>query len=243
VAHAAPLTGERVLDVGCGCGDSTLDFARAVGPSGAVEALDISGPMLMEAKNRASAAGITNIEWRQADAATARLHEYDLLTSMFGLMFFGNAVAALAHMRGAASPGARMSFVCWRTLAENPWMEVPMGAALRHLPPRPPADPDGPGMFAFADPERVSRILTEAGWAHPQFTRLDCNLDIAAGHGLDEAVVQSTKIGAVNSWLRNQPPETIAAATESIRAALFPHSDGSNVRLPAAMWLVSSRPG
>jgi SAM-dependent methyltransferase len=237
VAHAGPQSGESVLDVGCGCGASTLDFARAVGPSGSVEALDISAPMLAEAKRRASAAGLANVEWRQRDAATAPLHPYDLLTSMFGLMFFGDPVAAFAHMRGAAKPGARMSFVCWRTLAENPWMEVPMGAVSPHLPPRPPGNPNGPGMFAFADPNRVSQILTDAGWADPTFTKFDCSLDIAAGRGLDEAVAQSTSIGAVNSWLRNESPETIAAATESLRVALESYADGSHVRLPAAMWL------
>jgi SAM-dependent methyltransferase len=241
LAHSAPRAGESVLDVGCGCGASTLDFARAVGPKGAVEALDISGPMLAEAKRRAAAAGISNVEWRQADAATTSLNGYDLLTSMFGLMFFGDPVAAFAHMRGAAKPGARMAFVVWRTLAENPWMEVPMQAVSAHLPPRPPGDPNAPGMFAFAETKRVSQILTDAGWAKPELTKFDCKLDIAAGRGLDEAIIQSTKIGAVNSWLRNQPAEIIAAATESLREALAPHADGSHVRLPAAMWLVSSR--
>jgi len=240
LAHAAPRTGESVLDVGCGCGASTLDFARAVGPTGTVEGLDISGPMLAEAKDRASAAGISNVEWRQEDAATAPLNGYDLLTSMFGLMFFGDPVAAFVNLRRAANAGARTSFVCWRTLSENPWMEVPMRAVLRHLPPRPPSDPNAPGMFAFADPERVARILTDAGWADPVLTKLDCDLDIAAGRGLDEAVAQSTKIGAVNSWLRNQPSEVIAAAIESLREALALHADGSHVRLPAAMWLVGS---
>ena len=242
-AHAAPRQGEDVLDVGCGCGASTLDFARAIGPAGTVEALDISGPMLAEANQRAGAAGITNVRCREADAATARLEEYDLLTSVFGLMFFGNPVAAFTHLRGAARPGARMSFVCWRTLAENPWMEVPMRAVSAHLPPRPPGDPYAPGMFAFADPKRVSQILTDAGWTQPEFTKFDCSLDIAAGHGLDEAVVQSTQIGAVNSWLRNQPADTIAAAVESLREALAPYTDGSHVRLPAAMWLVRSVSG
>ena len=117
-----------------------------------------------------------------------------------------------------------------------------MRAVLQHLPPRSPGNSDGPGMFAFANPDRVTLILTKAGWAHPTFTKFDCSLDIAAGRGLDEAVVQSTKIGAVNSWLRNESPETVSAAITSLRQALERHRNGSNVSLQAAMWLVSSTP-
>ena len=95
LAFAAPRAGERVLDIGCGCGATTLEFARAVGPAGRVAALDISGPMLAEGKARAEAAGIANIDWRQVDPATAALDEYDLLTSAFGVMFFGDPVASL----------------------------------------------------------------------------------------------------------------------------------------------------
>ncbi|MDH3241050.1 MAG: class I SAM-dependent methyltransferase [Alphaproteobacteria bacterium] len=243
IALAAPQAGERVLDVGCGCGASTLDLARAVGPSGHVTALDISAPMLAEGKARAEAAGIGNVTWQQADAATAALDGFDLLVSNCGLMFFGDPVAAFSHLRAAADPGARMAFVCWRSLAENPWMGVPMNAAARHLPPRPKPDPEAPGMFAFADPKRVSRILTDAGWGPPQLDKLDVDLDIAAGRGLDEAVVQSTQIGAVNSWLRGKPADVVAAATASIREALAPYADGAAVRLPGAIWLVSSAGG
>jgi SAM-dependent methyltransferase len=242
LAHAAPRAGERVLDVGCGCGTTTLEFARAVGPAGSVAALDISGPMLAEGQARAEAAGIANVDWVQADAGTAALDGFDLLTSNFGTMFFGDPVAAFAHLRRAASPGARMSFVCWRPLAENPWMEVPMRAVAPHVPPRPKPDPQAPGMFAFADPQRVSQVLTAAGWAPPQLDKLDRDLDIAAGRGLEEAVVQSTQIGAVNSWLRGQPAETVAAAIASVREALAPHKEDASVRLPGAMWLVSSTP-
>jgi SAM-dependent methyltransferase len=242
LAFAAPRTGERVLDVGCGCGATTLEFARAVGPAGRVAALDISGPMLAEGQARAEVAGIANVAWRQADAATAALDGFDLLTSAFGVMFFGDPVAAFAHVRRAACPGARMAFVCWRPLAENPWMELPMSAVSRHLPPRPKPVPNTPGMFAFADPQRVSEVLTAAGWARPRLDKLDLDLDIAAGRGLEEAVVQSTQIGAVNSWLRGQPAEIVAAAIASTREALTAHVDGVSVRLPGAMWLVSSAP-
>lgn len=242
LAFATPLAGERVLDVGCGCGATTLEFARAVGPAGRVAALDISAPMLAEGRARAAAAGVSNVDWIEADATTAALDGFDLLTSAFGLMFFGDPVAAFANMRGAANPGARMAFVCWRSLTENPWMGVPMRAVAPHLPPRPKADPHAPGMFAFADPQRVDEVLTEAGWAPPRFKKLDIDLDIAAGRGLDEAVVQSTQIGVVNSWLRPQPAEFVAAAVDSIREALTPHVDGASVRLPGAMWLISSTP-
>ena len=242
LALAAPRAGERVLDIGCGCGATTLELARAVGPAGRVAALDISAPMLAEGEARAKAAGIANVDWLQADAATAALDGFDLLASHFGVMFFGDPVAAFARMRRAASPGARLAFVCWRPITENPWMEVPLHAVYRHVPRRPKPDPHAPGMFAFADPQRVFEVLIAAGWAPPRLDRLDLDLDIAAGRGLAEAVVQSTQIGAVNSALRDQPAEALAAAIASIRAALTAHLDGASVRLPGAMWLVSSAP-
>ncbi|HSE12032.1 MAG TPA: class I SAM-dependent methyltransferase [Rudaea sp.] len=243
LAFAAPRTGERVLDVGCGCGASTLALARAVGPTGRVEALDISGPMLAEGRARAAAAGIANIDWVQADAATAALGGFDLLASNFGVMFFGDPVAAFAHLRSAAKPGARMAFVCWRPLDENPWMQVPLEAVYRHVPRRPRPDPHAPGMFAFADPRHVARTLTAAGWVAPRLDKLDLDLDIAAGRGLEAAVDQSVQIGAVSSALRDQPAEAVAAAIASVREVLAAHLHGASVRLPAAIWLVSGAAG
>jgi SAM-dependent methyltransferase len=240
LAFAAPRTGERVVDIGCGCGAPTLEFSRAVGSSGRVTGIDISAPMLAEGERRARAASIANVDWRQADPAAAALDEYDLLISAFGVMFFGDSVAAFTNMRRSAAPDARMALVCWRTLAENPWMNVPMTAVARHLPPRPQQVPNAPGMFAFADPEHVTEVLTAGGWTPPRFEKLDMDLDIAAGRGLLEAVVQSTEIGTVNSWLRNQPDEVVSAAVASLHEDLKPYADGMSVRLPGAMWLISS---
>jgi hypothetical protein len=95
-------------------------------------------------------------------------------------------------------------------------------------------------MFAFADPDHVTRVLTQAGWAAPRFEKLNVDLDIAAGRGIEEAVIQSTQIGAVNSWLRNQPPEIVSASVASLREALSPYAKGGTVRLPGAVWLIGS---
>jgi len=242
LAAAAPRSGERVVDIGCGCGAPTLEFARAVGANGRVVGMDISGPMLAEGRRRAKAAGLANVDWLEADPATTTLDEYDLIISTFGVMFFGDRVAAFTNIRRGAAPNARMALVCWSSLDENPWMEVPMKAVAQHLPPRPQAAPNAPGMFAFADPNHVTEVLTASGWAPPRVEKLYTDLDIAAGRGLEEAVVQSTQIGAVNSWLRNQPAEIVSAAVASLREVLAPYAEGQSVRLPAAMWLISSMP-
>jgi precorrin-6B methylase 2 len=241
LAFAAPRAGERVVDIGCGCGAPTLEFARAVGPSGRVTGLDISGPMLAEGERRASAAGIANVDWREADPAAAALDEYDLLSSAFGVMFFGDGVAAFTNMRRGAAPNAHGA----RVLAHPGRKPVDGGAddCSRAAPAAAAkAGPERPGMFAFADPDHVTELLTAAGWAPPSFQRLDMDLDIAAGRGLEEAVVQSTQIGAVNSWLRNQPAVVVSAVVASLRDALVPYADGASVRLPAAMWLIGSAP-
>ena len=117
-----------------------------------------------------------------------------------------------------------------------------MMTVARHLPPRPKPVPNAPGMFAFADREHVTDVLTAAGWTPPRFEKLDMDLDIAAGRGLEEAVIQSTEIGAVNSWLRNQPEAVVSAAVASLREELERYTDGMSVRLPGAMWLISSAP-
>jgi len=116
-------------------------------------------------------------------------------------MFFGDPVGAFTNMRRAANASARMAIVCWRPLAENPWMDVPMNAVACHLPPRPKSAPHAPRMFAFADPEHVAEVPTASGWTPPRFKKLDADLDVAAGRGA--AVIQRRRLA----------PSTVGCAT------------------------------
>jgi SAM-dependent methyltransferase len=240
VAAAAPATDARALDIGCGCGTTTLALAERL-PGGHVTGLDVSEPQL--AVGRARGAGIANITWLGADAAAHRFAPaaLDLLFSRFGVMFFGDPAAAFANLRAGTRRGGRLVFACWRPMAENPWMQVPVNAVLPHLPPPTPPGPEDPGPFAFADPARVRRILTGAGWAEPRFTRFDFPVDLAAGKGLDAAVAGTLQIGAAARALTDQPPALRSAATTSIRAALAPYATAAGgVVLPGAAWVVAS---
>lgn len=240
LAHAGPRRGEAVLDIGCGCGGTALLLAEQVGPDGQVTGMDISAPMLEVARQRG--AGRPNVSFELADAAEFQAAQpFSLLLSRFGVMFFGDPIAAFANLRKAAAPGARLVFVCWRPFDENPWMKVPLAAAYAAGVPRQPRPgPEDPGPFSFGDRARVTRILTEAGWSAPAFTPLDLNLDIAAGGGLDAALHQATNIGAASRALREAPEEVRPPAVRAIREALQLHVDGAHVRLPGAMWLVAA---
>jgi ubiquinone/menaquinone biosynthesis C-methylase UbiE len=243
LAHAAPREGEAVLDIGCGCGATTLALAAKVGPSGHVTGLDVSGPMLTRARDRS--AGLANVACIRADAAAHAFDpaSVDLIFSRFGVMFFGDPAAAFANLRRALRPQGRMVFACWRPFPENPWMRVPLHAAYAHVPPLPKLGPEDPGPFSFADPDRVTRILTQAGFAKPHFTKRDFAMDLANGEGLDAAAQQAANFGPASRAMQDQPEAARVAATGAIRAALAPYatSDG-RVALPAALWLVDSVP-
>jgi len=157
------------------------------------------------------------------------------------VMFFGDPTAAFTRLRHATRPGGRLVFVCWRAFDDNPWMRIPLAAAYGAGVPRMPRPgPEDPGPFSFAEPERVRRILTGAGWKDPSFTPLDLTLDIAAGGGLEAALSQATQIGAASRAIREAPESVRPAAVEAIRVALAPHAEGASVRLAGAMWLVAS---
>jgi SAM-dependent methyltransferase len=234
----APAPGETLLDVGCGCGDTSLELARRVGAEGGVLGLDISVPMLEVARQRAAAAGARGLEFREADAQTAALPGgRDAVFSRFGVMFFSDPVAAFCNLRSALKPGGRLAFVCWRPLAENLWMRLPAETAAGLIPPAPPPEPGAPGPFAFADPDRVRWILAEAGFTAVEITPHD---EAIGGLDLEGTVEMSFRVGPLGAILRERP-DLAPMLRDRIREAVSPWLRGEAVYMPSATWMVSAR--
>ncbi len=179
IAVAAPAPGERVLDIGCGCGATVLALATRVGANGHVLGVDVSAPMLEVARRRVAADGLSQAEVLLADAATHRFAagQADLIFSRFGVMFFDAPVEAFINLRQALATGGRLFFACWRPFKHNDWFAVPFKAVVPHLPPQEKPEPDAPGPFAFADPERVT-ILGLAGFSDVAIRPVDTMLTV-----------------------------------------------------------------
>jgi SAM-dependent methyltransferase len=190
IEAAAPTAGEHVLDVGCGAGASSLELAAYVGANGHVLGVDIS--QLLIERARAMAPKDASVEFKVADAGSMVLAEgtFDILFSRFGVMFFNNPTRAFAHMRRALKPGGRLAFVCWRGMAENEWVRLPMGAIRGILPPTAPPNSEAPNPFSFGDQGRDARILTTAGFAEVAFAPFDASIPFGVGETRD---ARSTK--------------------------------------------------
>ena len=156
--------GERVVDIGCGTGASSIALAERAGPSGQVLGIDVSTPMLARAAERLPPGA--PVKFVRADATTYRFESgaFDLLFSRFGVMFFAEPARTFANLRTALKPSGRLAFACWRKFDENPWLQVPLRAALEHVPPLPRPGPEDPGPFSFASEQQVHRILADAGF-------------------------------------------------------------------------------
>lgn len=246
IGHAAMQAahlkaGDRVIDVGCGCGETSLEIAGRVAP-GEVLGLDASAMLLEIAREAARNHGVANLRFLEADAQVQALPAtaFDVLFSRFGVMFFEDPTAAFANLRKALKPWARLAFCCWRSTAENTWLSLPMQAAGHLRPSLPPPDPTAPGPFAFADRDRVEGILSGAGFAKVAIEPLDLAMGTDT---LDEAVFQALRMGPLGAALRQTgaPDELKKKVEDVLRAALEPHVQDGVVRLPGAAWIVSAR--
>jgi SAM-dependent methyltransferase len=235
----APRPGERILDIGCGSGQTSLELARAVAPAGGVLGVDISRPLLEVARQRA--AGLDRVTFQEADAETwpFEAETFDAAYSRFGVMFFADPVAAFRNIGRALRPGGRLAFVCWRTPPENVFMSLPLTAAASVLPPpaAPPPPPSSQGPFAFADPAHVRDILGRAGFGEIEIVAHDQKI----GSGdLEVTLEVALKVGPLGAMLREHPDRrTVVIA--AVRAAMMPHVTETGVRMDSASWIVTAR--
>ena len=240
--RAAVEPGESVIDIGCGCGATSLQLAELVGPKGRVLGIDVSKPMLSRARERG--AGNPVPSFAEADATTYPFEKggADLLFSRHGVMFFAEPERAFANLRSALKPDGRVAFSCFRTPKENALITTILAAVQDFVPPLPKMNHD-PGPFAFQDPERVKRILTAAGFKAVTLEPVDVQSDVGSGKGLDEAVTNTMEIGPASRALSGAPAETRAKAEAALRAALAPKQKDGKVLLGAGIWIVTARNG
>lgn len=242
LAAAAPGSGDRVLDLGCGSGGMTLEIAGRVGPIGSVTGIDISAPMIEVARTRLAAAPAANAGFVMADAVTYPFEagSFDVLVSRLGAMFFDDPVAAFSALKAALAGDGRLALGVWRGPRENLWAMVPVSAAKPFLdmPPRP--GPEEPGPFSFADPERVQAVLAAAGFGDITLEPLD--FAIPVGDSVEEALDFTLEMGPLAEPFRKVDGENRTRALDAVRTALSENvDDKGTVRLAGACWIVTAR--
>lgn len=240
--RAAPVPDDVVLDVGCGCGVTTLMFAdrarRVVG-------LDISHPLVEIATRRALEAGVGNVEFLVADAQTHEFAdgEFTLVVSQFGLMFFDDPDAAFANLRRSLAPGGRLSLVCWQGLEANEWLTIVARAVARYCElPEFGGRAGGPGMFALKEPNETAALLEVAGFSKVEVEPVETTVLLAGGGTLDESLEFLLGMGMVRGLLGRLGDDEREHAVQDIRSALAERYEPDvGVTLGAAGWLVSAR--
>jgi SAM-dependent methyltransferase len=233
--------GQRVVDLGCGSGRTTLELAARVGPGGEVVGVDISAEMLARGRERAARRGVGNVEFVHADAQVHDLGgaRSDAAYSRFGVMFFTDPVAAFANVRRALRPGGVLSFVCWQGVSDNEWMLIP-GAAVAQvtgsLPPMP--GPGQPGPFSLADPGRVRAVLDAAGYHSVAITPHADHVVISEDR-IPEVALTSLRVGGVREALKDADDHTRQRALAAIEEALRGRAHDGQVRASRGVLLVT----
>lgn len=242
IAAAQPRPNENVIDIGCGDGPTTLRLAQLVAPAGRVTGLDVSQVLHDAAKKRAAAhPDGARVEFKLGNAATMKLPrgETDLLFSRFGVMFFEQPAAAFRNLHGALKPTGRLAFACWQPVNKVDLFFVPFAAVASHITPPARPGPEDPGPFSFGDPDRVRRILDDAGFKKIEISPFA--VSVSLGATLDQAVQAVTMVGPASQVLMDAPADAKARALQSVRDALEARATPSGIVLPALTWIVTAR--
>lgn len=243
LARAALGRGQRVLDLGCGAGDSTIAAARAVGATGRVTGIDAAEQLLALGAARAKAAGLSNMDWHLGDAQTDSVpgSPFDAALSRFGIMFFADPAAAFANIRAQLRPGARMTLAAWGPAVENPWFALPARVAADRFGAEAAGDPHAPGPLAFADPGHVLPILRAAGFEDGAAEASDVSLTHPGGSSaLGEL---ATEVGPAARILRLSGASDAdrASLRAAVEAALRPFDRPEGAVIPARIMIYTAR--
>ncbi len=235
--------GDRVLDVGCGFGDTAIKLAHIVGPDGEVVGIDCCDAFLAAAEADREQAGVDNLRFIRGDAEVA-LPEgaFDFVFARFGTMFFANPVAGLRNMRRALRPGGRMTHIVWRNPADNPWLSVAKEVVLRFLPPPGEnARTCGPGPFSMADEPMARKMMEISGYEDITFERVDA--PVLVGHDVRDAIEFQLALGPAGEVFREageaaeaRRPEIEAALADAVRAQT---TSAEGIVMPSSSWVIS----
>jgi ubiquinone/menaquinone biosynthesis C-methylase UbiE len=244
-----PRTGQRVLDIGCGFGDTTQRIAELVGPDGEAVGVDAAPRFIEDAIRETGELGVANARFLVADVQETLAGEehFDVAFSRFGTMFFANPVAALRNVRRALVPGGRLTMVVWRRRIDNDWLYRAQ-TIVEKIVPRPEEYDEptcGPGPFSMADADTTSEILTSAGFADIVLRR--CDIPILIGNDLDEALELVMALGPAGEILRLAGDRAVhlhGQVEEALREGLAEFAAGAQadgaLRAPASTWIVTA---
>ncbi len=238
-----PRPGQRILDLGCGTGPTTVELAARVRPGGAVVGVDIAYEMLVRARERAADEGLENVDFLHADVQAGDLGagEYDGAFSRFGVMFYSDPVAAFTNVRGRLRPGGRLAFVCWQGVFANEWMLVPGMAVMSVTGTAPPMPAPGePGPFSLCDADRVLSILGDAGFTDIEAIPHSDFVAVSEAEIPDYASA-ALEVGAAREALSEADDATREKAYEAVVEALQAKADDGEVRLTRGVLIVTGK--
>ena len=246
--HAGIYGAKTALDIGCGGGSQTLALAERLGPDASVLGVDVSAPLLAiaEAQRTAHPAG-ERVRFERGDASAYDFSPagFDLLFSRFGVMFFDAPTQAFRHLRGAAKPGAKLAFCCWQELSSNPFVAVPLQAALSVLPPPPPPTPRAPGPFAFAEHDYLGGLLDDAGWTSIDVTPRHIPMRWGGHEDFSTTVHELVNVGPIGRMLNEAKADdaTRDAVYHTAEELLAPFYMNRALHMDGAVWLVTASNG